>query len=107
MKFRMVSVVELKEWMAGSDVLLLDLRDRQDFEKEHIPGAVWADWEQLENQIEDLLHMQKRKIQWIILYCEHGNTSLLAARDLARLGYSVMSVNGGFLRWKRANAPSS
>ncbi|HBA98017.1 MAG TPA: hypothetical protein DCZ23_07910, partial [Lachnospiraceae bacterium] len=81
----------------------IDLRDKEDFEQEHIPGAVWADWEKLDNTIGHIIMTYNRAAEWIILYCDRGNISLLAARDLARQGYPVISLNGGYRRWKANN----
>ena len=100
MKFRMISAKDLKEYIGREDILLFDLREKNEYEKEHIKGAVWADWEMLDRDIEKFFHEKKTAVEWIILYCTHGSTSLLAARDLARMGYPVMSLNGGYLGWK-------
>ena len=90
----------LEEYLLRSDILLLDLRARKDYDLEHIPSAIHADWERLEKTIASLLDSLSFTPAWIILYCEHGNTSLLTARDLARNGYPVISLNGGFSYWK-------
>ncbi len=102
MRFRMISAKEVKEYLGRADVLIFDLREQEEFEKGHIEGAVREDWESIEERIQTYLQVQEGEIQWIILYCERGNTSLLAARDLARLGYPVMSLKGGYLAWERA-----
>lgn len=100
MQFQIISCEMLEEYMKHDNILLLDLRSKEDYEKEHIPNAVWADWETLENTIPSYLAALPFKPQWIILYCDHGNTSLLTARDLARNGYPVISLNGGYAYWR-------
>lgn len=102
MKFRMISAQDLEGYIGREDILLLDLREKEEYEEEHIAGAFWADWEHLDREIEKLLW--GKEISWIILYCARGSTSLLAARDLARMGYPVMSLNGGYQGWKRRQA---
>ncbi len=96
MKLQIISCTSLKKYLGREDVLLLDLREKQEYDAAHFPGAVWADPEQLETKIETLLKSSEHEIRWIILYCDHGNISLLSARDLARHGYPVMSLGGGF-----------
>lgn len=101
MELRIISCEIMERYQKKDTFLLLDLRSHSDYEKEHIPNALWVDWESLEETLPALLSSQSHQIQWIILYCDHGNTSLLMARDLARAGYRVMSLNGGFAAWKR------
>ena len=96
----MLPAKDLKQYIGRKDVLLLDLREEEQYEKEHVLGAVWADWETLEENIEEYVNMMEEVPEWVILYCDRGNTSLLLARDLARRGYPVMSVNGGYTRYR-------
>lgn len=91
----------LEEYLGREDILIIDLRSKEDYDREHITGAIWADWEVLEDSAADLLASLSFTPAWIILYCEHGNTSLLTARDLARNGYPVISLNGGYAYWKK------
>lgn len=100
MTLKIISPGDLKNYINNYNTILIDLRDKADYKQEHIPGAVWADWEKLEKDIGSLLMSYNKKPDWIILYCERGNISLLTARDLARLGYPVISLNGGYARWQ-------
>ena len=101
MRFKMISVKDAVDYLGREDVLIFDLREKEEFERGHIEGAVREDWERLEERIGGYLQGREEEIQWIILYCERGNTSLLIARDLARVGYPVMSLKGGYLAWKK------
>lgn len=105
---------QLKNYLGRSDVLIFDLRDKNDYDMEHIPGAVWIDIDLLEKDIrrifsrsyvtnEDREIFNKKGIRLIILYCDKGNQSIYATRDLAKLGYPVVSLNGGFERYKKLN----
>ncbi|MCI8563156.1 MAG: rhodanese-like domain-containing protein [Lachnospiraceae bacterium] len=99
MQLQIISCEMLEEYLKRSDILLLDLRSKDEYNKEHIPNAIWADWETLEETIPSYLATLPFQPKWIILYCDHGNTSLLTARDLARNGYPVISLNGGYAYW--------
>ncbi len=96
MKLKIISCTTLKKYLGRKDVLLLDLRDKSVYSKAHYEGAIWADWEHLEEEIPHLLSNTHQPIQWIILYCDHGNISLVSARELAKHGYQVMSLGGGY-----------
>ena len=101
MQFRIISCEVLEQYLKRDDILLFDLRSRDNYEQGHIDRAIWADWGTLEETIPSYLAGLPYKPNWIILYCDHGNTSLLTARDLARNGYPVMSLGGGYAYWKK------
>ena len=101
MKLKLISPEDLESYFSHDDCILIDLRDKEDFQKSHIPGAVWADWENLDTNIQYMLDEYDSNIKWIILYCDRGNISLLTARDLARHGYNVISLGGGYNSWKK------
>ena len=101
MKLRMISAKTFEEYRKDNNVFIIDIREREKYITEHVPNAIWADWETLEDKISMLLPETDQMPKWIILYCDRGNTSLLVARDLARIGYPVISVTGGFMAWKQ------
>jgi rhodanese-related sulfurtransferase len=79
---------------------LIDVRERNEFEEGHVPGAVHLSKGYIELQIEDRV---PGKGTPITLYCAGGTRSLLAARALHELGYTdVRSMSGGFNGWKQA-----
>ena len=90
----------------GNDTgMLIDLREREKFAKSHIPGAVCIPYEELGMRNPELKRwsMQcKRKFGQasLIVYCDRGNTSLRAARDLINRGFDVKNVYGGFSSYK-------
>lgn len=104
MDFQIISANTLAGYLTADNILLLDLRSKESYDKEHIPQAIWMDWEKAEEQTPILwAEYEARHNQepdWIILYCDSGHISLITARDLATRGYPVMSLNGGFHRWK-------
>ncbi|MDB5113068.1 MAG: moeB [Chloroflexi bacterium] len=78
--------------------VLLDVRERYEFEEGHLTGATHLSKGFLETQIEDRVADRSTPIT---LYCAGGVRSLLAARALRELGYEdVESMSGGFGAWK-------
>jgi molybdopterin/thiamine biosynthesis adenylyltransferase len=78
--------------------VLLDVRERNEFEEGYIPGAVHLSKGFLEIQIEEKVPDRSTPIT---LYCAGGIRSLLAARSLQDLGYErVESMAGGYAAWK-------
>ena len=100
MRFQIISGKTLDIYLQKKQCLVIDLREENSYKEGHIPGAVWMDWEYAQEHIDGLLgdYVQEHKHwpEWIILYCDSGNISLLTARDLATRGYPVMSLNGGY-----------
>jgi sulfur-carrier protein adenylyltransferase/sulfurtransferase len=83
----------------GRAPLLIDVREQHEFEDAHIPGAVHVPRGYLESRIEG---KAADKSQPIVLYCQTGQRSALAANTLQELlGYEdVASMNGGITLWK-------
>jgi sulfur-carrier protein adenylyltransferase/sulfurtransferase len=80
--------------------VLVDVRERDEYEQGFIPTAEWIPRGFLELKIEDLVPDRDREI---IIYCAGGVRSALGARSLLELGYTrVSSMAGGFRAWKNA-----
>ena len=92
MGFETISVKQMLSFMGKRGTIIVDLREKAAFEKEHILGAVNIPYDELNGQIHKMYGYQN-----IILYCERGNTSLLVARDLSRKGFYVMTLYGGII----------
>jgi molybdopterin/thiamine biosynthesis adenylyltransferase/rhodanese-related sulfurtransferase len=87
--------------LLGSDAppALVDVRERDEWEEGHIPGAVHIPRGNLESRIEQAVPERDRPI---VLYCAGGSRSAFAAKSLAEMGYTdVVSLAGGFTDWKR------
>ncbi len=80
------------------EVLLLDVREPDEYEQGAIPGAVHLPRGQLEFQVEGRLPDKARPV---VVYCAGGVRSVFAARTMKELGYEdAVSLVGGFNRWK-------
>lgn len=90
---------------AASKPLLLDVREPDEYEQGAIAGAVHIPRGHLEGQIESRAVNRDAPI---IVYCAGGVRSAFAAKTLGELGYSdVVSMDGGFGRWKDEGRPWS
>src|SRR3954454_15063401 len=83
----------------GSRPGLVDVREQDEYEAGHIPGAVHGPRGHLESRIEGKV---RDRSQPVVLYCASGQRSALAAHTLqSLLGYEdVASMNGGITLWK-------
>jgi molybdopterin/thiamine biosynthesis adenylyltransferase/rhodanese-related sulfurtransferase len=76
----------------------VDVRELDEWQEGHIPGAVHVPRGYLESRIEGVAEKSKP----VVVYCAAGNRSAFAAKTLAELGYEdVYSLRGGFTDWKR------
>jgi rhodanese-related sulfurtransferase/rubrerythrin len=77
------------------EFLLLDVRQPEEYEAGHIPGATFIPLGELEARQEELERDKK-----IITYCRSGHRSMAAAIALCGLGFKdVHHLEGGILNW--------
>jgi molybdopterin/thiamine biosynthesis adenylyltransferase/rhodanese-related sulfurtransferase len=85
------------------DALFLDVREQDEWDEGHIPGAVFVPRGNLESRIEGLVPDRDRAL---VVYCAAGARSAFAAKSLGDLGYgNVVSLAGGYTDWKRNGFP--
>jgi molybdopterin/thiamine biosynthesis adenylyltransferase/rhodanese-related sulfurtransferase len=86
---------------AGTDeeeIVLVDVREKNEWNEGYIPGAIHVPRGFLELQIEEAV---PDKAKTIVLYCAGGVRSLMAGRTLQQMGYqNAISMAGGFGQWK-------
>jgi len=88
--------------LVGSTIFL-DVREPDEYEQGTVPGAIHIPRGHLEFQVEGRL---VDKAAPIIVYCAGGIRSAFSAKTLGDLGYTdVVSVDGGFNRWKDEGRP--
>jgi molybdopterin/thiamine biosynthesis adenylyltransferase/rhodanese-related sulfurtransferase len=81
-------------------VVLLDVRETEEWDAGHIPGAKHVPRGYLESRVEGAIGADRS--QRVVVYCASGQRSALAANTLKELlGYEdVASMNGGITLWK-------
>jgi molybdopterin/thiamine biosynthesis adenylyltransferase/rhodanese-related sulfurtransferase len=83
--------------------LVLDVREQDEWDEGHLPGALHIPRGNLESRIE---RAEPDRSRSIVVYCASGNRSAFAAKTLEELGYEdVASLAGGFTDWKRNGFP--
>ena len=92
-----VSAQELDSYIGRPDVIIIDLREREVYEKSHLKTAVNIPYE----DIQECRKFSRKKL--LVLYCERGSSSLFAARELMKMGFRVKSVVGGIRCYQGCN----
>ncbi|HEX9416668.1 MAG TPA: molybdopterin-synthase adenylyltransferase MoeB [Gaiellaceae bacterium] len=100
-----VGAARARELLDGDDgFVLIDVRERDEWDEGHLPGAIHIPRGSLESRIEQAVPDRMRPV---LLYCAQGNRSAFAVRTLEELGYeNVNSLAGGFTEWKRNGYPT-
>ena len=94
---------EVQELLRSGDVQLGDVREKNEWDEGHLPGAAFVPKSYLEQWAEDRLPSKDKPT---VLYCAGGVRSVMAADTLAKLGYTnVISMTGGYNRWKDSGLP--
>ncbi len=101
---REVPLAEVKRRLEEKEpMVLLDVREKEEYRAGYIPGAVSIPRAFLEMQVEQKVPDRSAPI---VAYCAGGVRSAFAAKTLQELGYTrVESANPGFVRWKDLGYP--
>ena len=89
---------EAQRRIADGGVVVLDVREPDEFEQGALPGVLHIPRGHLEAQIEGRI---TDKDAPVIVYCAGGVRSAFATKTLGEMGYTnVVSMDGGFGKWK-------
>ena len=100
-----IEVAELAERVGEGDApLVIDVRERSEWDEGHIPGSVHVPRGHLESRIGGVA----RPDQEIVIACASGARSLLAGQTLNDMGYmNVQSLAGGPVQTARLRLDES
>ena len=86
--------------LSSGDAIVVDVRDKEEWDEGHIPGATHMSRGTIELDIEEKVPDPNAMI---ICHCGGGGRSALAAQSLQKMGYkNVRSMAGGLKAWKAA-----
>ena len=96
--YTQISQEEAKRMMdEGGDILILDVREQEEYEEGHIPGAYLLPVGSID--AENAKTMIPDKDSVVLVYCRSGNRSRTASAALAELGYVNIYEFGGIITW--------
>ncbi len=89
----------------SGEAVIVDVRDRDEWDEGHIPGATHMSRGTIELDIEEKV---PERNAMVICHCGGGGRSALAAESLQKMGYkNVRSMAGGLKAWKAAELPTT
>src|SRR3954468_6827994 len=96
-KIREVDTAAAEEAIAVPGIVVLDVREPDEYEQGALPGAIHIPRGHLESQIENRVPDHTAPV---LIYCAGGTRSAFAAETMQQLGYTdVVSMAGGFGKW--------
>ena len=104
-KITEISPTDAASRTKSSDAVIVDVREKDEFDESHIPDAVHMSRGMLELEVEDKFSDRNTTI---ICHCGGGGRSVLAVESLQKMGCkNVRSMAGGFKAWKAAGLPTT
>lgn len=99
--YEQISAEEARRLMdEHPDSIVLDVREAEEYEAGHIPGAVLLPVGSISGDTAAAAIPETDSL--VLVYCRSGRRSKLAAEALAGLGYSNVKEFGGILGWPYA-----
>lgn len=93
--FKSVMMFELEQTMKKEKVNILDVREIDEFNEGHIPGAIHAPMSDFINQLDKI---NKNESYYVV--CYSGSRSQVVAGYLGNNGYKAINVLGGMSSYK-------
>lgn len=101
--YQQISQEEAKEMMDTQDVIILDVREQDEYDSGHIPGAVLLPVGTIDEETAAEVILEKDST--VLVYCRSGNRSKTASSALAELGYTNIYEFGGINTWPYETEP--
>ena len=95
--YQQITQEEAKEMMDTQEVIILDVREQNEYDSGHIPGAVLLPVGTIDEHTAAAVIPEKDST--VLVYCRSGNRSKTASSVLAELGYTNIYEFGGINTW--------
>ena len=95
--YQQISQDEAKEMMDSQEVVILDVREQDEFDSGHIAGAVLLPVGSISEATAAEVIPKKDSV--VLVYCRSGNRSKTASEKLVELGYTKVYEFGGINTW--------
>ena len=95
--YQQISQEEAKSMMDSQEVVILDVREQDEYDGGHIPGSVLLPVGTIDQDTAAAVIPEKDTA--VLVYCRSGNRSKTASSALAALGYTNIYEFGGINTW--------
>ena len=101
--FESVSPTLAVALMNNDGIVVLDVREENEFAKEHIENSINTPLGKLDDQAKNLQQYQNSSV---IVVCQTGSRSAPACRKLSKLGFTKLhNLSGGIRSWEENKLP--
>ena len=95
--YQQITQEAAKKMMDEQEVIILDVREQDEYDSGHIPGAVLLPVGTITGERAAAVIPEKDLA--VLVYCRSGNRSKKASSALAELGYTQIYEFGGINTW--------
>lgn len=95
--YQQITQEKAKEMIDTQEVIILDVREQDEYDSGHIPGAVLLPVGNIDEDTAAAVIPEKDTS--VLIYCRSGNRSKTASSTLADLGYTNIYEFGGINTW--------
>ena len=100
---RSVTAQELVNLVNREDAVIVDVRDKKEYDQGHIANAVNIPYASLDSRISELGEYKEKPI---VLTCKMGQHAGPAGTSLRKQGFvNVSRLSGGIAEWRNQNLP--
>ena len=97
MTFSVIYPKDIERIRIEKRAIVIDIRSREEYRRGHWSGAI----NYPEDEVKDYTKVLNRR-RPVIVYCEHGGSSMQLARQLGKNGYEAGTVVGGYEAMRRS-----
>ena len=95
--YQQITQKEAKDMMDTQEVIVLDVREQDEFDAGHISGALLLPVGSITKETAAAVIPEADSV--VLVYCRSGNRSKTASKALADLGYTNVYEFGGINTW--------
>ena len=99
------SVSELKAKLdqSSEEIILLDVRSKEEFESGSIKDSINIPHEDL---LSDIALVSQYKTKKVVVYCRSGRRAELVINELEKNGFlDIIDIDGDIMAWSQSNYP--
>lgn len=97
-EYQQITQEQAKKMMDEESVVILDVREQDEYDSGHIKGAVLLPVGSINEDTAKEVIPEKDTI--VLVYCRSGNRSKTASQVLVDLGYTNVYEFGGIITWQ-------
>lgn len=94
-QYQTISAKVAKDMMDNEDVLIIDVREQNEYDRGHIPSSLLIPLSTIHANNQKLPSKEKT----LLIYCRSGHRSQKAAKKFVSLGYEKVYDFGGIIDW--------